>query len=322
MSLACTAALASRTLQGRVNTMPPLPVAIVPSTSSGLGLRAAIAADNDFIAREEEQAAIVGAVASVMQGTSHEGRRVLLLHGSPGLGKSLLATQALRCTQKDGEQAQGSQDVRVEIVRGRGAGVVDEDVVALGRNLGSAIGVSSASPQDVVLAALHRFLGTSRYVLLVDDADAEGLARALQLLPVSKQRCALIITSQSLTHDAVTQLLLQAGSATAICYHKELQPFTHGECMKLMAHICDKCEALLQKEDDLRAVFGEGLGHLPLAVRLFAEWSRTQFNLKMKAYADDMKVKMQAACKAAKEVAEKAKQPYDREQAEAQFRCD
>jgi hypothetical protein len=66
--------------------------------------------------------------------------------------------------------------------------VPQEDLAALGRSLGGAIGVESASPQDVVLAALHRFLGTSRYVLLVDDADAEGLARALQLLPVSTCR--------------------------------------------------------------------------------------------------------------------------------------
>ena len=326
MRLACAAALASRTLQDKVNELPAVRVAVVASGAAGLGMRAAVPGDDAFIAREEEKAAIVDAVTSVMDGTSHESRRVLLLHGVPGLGKSLLATQALRSAQKDLEtnaaRAQASQDVPLEIVRGRGAGVVDEDLVALGRNLGSAIGVVSTSPVKVVLDNLKRFFSTSRYVLLIDDADEEGLARGLEFLPVSNQRCTLIITSQSLTRDSVTQLLAAAGDRTALHFHKELKPFTHDECMRLMKHVCDKCEALLQKEGDLRVVFDEGLARLPLAVRLFAEWSRMQFSANMRAHADDMKAKMQVACKSAKEAADKAKQPYDREQAEAQFRLD
>ena len=47
-----------------------------------------------------------------------------------------------------------------------------------------------------------------------------------------------------------------------------------------------------------------------------------QFGANMRVHADDMKAKMQSACKSAKEVADKAKQPYDREQAKAQFRLD
>jgi hypothetical protein len=284
-------------------------------------MRGGAAADHDFIAREEERAAIFSAVASVMGGTSREARRLLLLHGSPGLGKSLLATQALRSAQNFHEKAHTSQDVLVEIVRGRGAGVVEEDLVALGRNISSAIGVASASPEDVVLAALRRFLEKSRYVLLIDDADAEGLTRAFQFLPLSEQRCTLIVTSQSLKPEGFRQSLVEAGDFTSIFhFHKELQPFTHDECMMLMTKICDKCDALLQKVNELRTVFGAGLGHLPLAVRLFAEWSREQFNANMRPHADDIKVKMQAACKAAKEAAEEAKQPYDREQAEADFK--
>ncbi len=325
MRLACTAALASRTLQDQVNKLSAVRIVVVASDAAGLSLRAAVTGDNAFIAREEEKAAIVDAVKSVMDGKSHESRRVLLLHGVPGLGKSLLATQALRSAQKDLEtnvsRAHASQDVRLEIVRGRGAGVVDEDLVALGRNLGSIIGDVSASPPEVVRAALRRFLSMSRYVLLIDDADEEGLARGLEFLPVSNQRCALIITSQSLSRDSVTRLLVAAGDHTALHFHKELRPFAHKECIQLMRQVCDKCEALLMKESDLRAVF-EGLGRLPLAVRLFAEWSRMQFSANMRVHADDMKAKMQAACKSSKEAADKAKQPYDREQVEAQFRLD
>ncbi len=124
---------------------------------------------------------------------------------------------------------------------------------------------------------MKRFFERSRYVLLIDDANEEGLARALEFLPVSSQRCALIITSQSLTRDSVMHLLAAAGDRTVLHFHKELKPFTHDQCMQLMTRVCYQCEALLQKEDDLRAVF-ESLAHLPLAVRLFAEWSRKQFS--------------------------------------------
>ena len=326
MRLACTAALASHTLQDQVNELPAVRVAVVASGVAGLGMRAAVSGDDAFTAREEEKDAIIATVRSVMDGTSHESRRVLLLHGVPGLGKSLLATQALRSAQNelvtDAVKARANQDVRLEIVRGRGAGVMEEDLVALGRNLGSVIGVVSASPADVVLAALRRFFSTSRYVLLIDDADEEGLARGLEFLPESNQRSALIITSQSLKCDSVTKLLAAAGNHTALHFHKELNPFTHEECMKLMTRVCVKCEALLKQEDDLRALFAEGLGCLPLAVRLFAEWSRRQYNASMREHADDMRAKMQAACKSAREAADKVKQPYDQEQAEAQFRLD
>jgi hypothetical protein len=158
--------------------------------------------------------------------------------------------------------------------------------------------------------------------LLIDDADEEGLARSLEFLPVSNQRCALIITSQSLRGDAVAELLAAAGDRSALHFSKELKPFTHDECMQLMTRVCNKCEALLEQERLLRAVFHEGLAFLPLAVRLFAEWSRIQFNANMWPHAEDMKNKMQAACKAAQEAADKAKLPFDRKQAEAQFRKD
>lgn len=318
VTLAWIAFLASSGLRDRVNKMNSLYFPIISSSPAGLGMRAAISHDDDFIAREEERAAIIGAVTSVMDGTSHEPRRVLLLHGHPGLGKSILATQALRSAQKCREHATSSLDVRVEIVRGRGDAVMNEDLVAMGRNLGNAIGVASTSPQESVLAALKCFLSEARYVLLIDDADSEGLKRALKFIPASKQRCTLIITSQSLTLRDVSDLLAEVRDKTPIHFYKSLDPFTHRECMQLMAKVWDKSEALflLQKEDQLRDIFCNGLGYLPLAVRLFAIWSRTQFKTLMGLHADDMK----KACKAAKDAALKANQ--DQDKAEAQSRLD
>jgi hypothetical protein len=46
---------------------------------------------------------------------------------------------------------------------------------------------------------------------------------------VSSQRSALIVTSQSLTRDSVTQLLVAAGDHTALRFHSELKPFMHDQ---------------------------------------------------------------------------------------------
>jgi hypothetical protein len=326
MMLACCGALASRNLQGRVNNSPPLLVHVYHSYASLTGMRAAIANDHYFVARIEERDAIAGAVKSVLDGTSHEARRVLLLVGQPGVGKSLLARQAISSAQALVARQNGFMESTqcVEIIRGRGSRIVDEDLLALGRNLGSLIGVNSASPPDIVLVALRRFFEYSRYILLIDDADEDGLVRVLQFLPVSKQCCALMITSSSthLTRHYVAELLMQFGDNNSLYFHKELQTFTPEECLALMKQVwLRKCEAFFKREGDLLAVF-EGLGRLPLAVRLFAEWSEMQFSVIMLPHVDDMKAKMQAALKIAQEVEYRARQPYDREQAEAQFRLD
>jgi hypothetical protein len=317
ISLAWAAFFASPALQDTANDSDPLCCEIVGSSSNGISLRAAVSDDTVFTGREEESAAIINAVKAVMDGTLHEARRVVLLYGDPGLGKSLLATRALYICQRDFAKDLDSRDVRVEIIRGRGAAVVEEDLLALGHSLGGAIGVVSGSPQDVVLAALQHLFKNSRYVLLIDDADAEGLSHVLQFLPVSEQPRALIITSQSLTCASVKGQLLIVGDVGPIQFHKRLQLFSPQECMMLMSKVCKNCDALLRfdallrKEDELRAVFGDGLGYLPLAVRLFANWSRMQFTENMKPHLEDKRIKWQAAFNSAKMVADNAKMTKD-----------
>ncbi len=313
---------ASPLLQDQVNVRPLLQFQIISSSSNGISLRAAISEDKAFTGREEELAAIAHAIQDVMDKTSHAARRVVLLHGNPGLGKSLLAAQALVTAQKHLSNIPGNQDIRFEIVRGRGAAVVEEDFVTLGRSLGGLIGIHSDSPPQVLLKALKDFFKRSRYVLLIDDADAEGLSRALHVLPVSNQPHALIITSQSLTPDSI---LVDFGHLGPIQFHKKLDLFKFGECMSLTTKICKNCEVFLRKrEDDLEAAFGEnGLNYLPLAVRLFAEWSRNKFNEIMKPHEQDIKIKLQAVLNDAKESAAKAKKKFEKlekEQAEADFR--
>lgn len=307
---------ASPLLQDQVNARPLLQFQIISSSSNGISLRAAISEDKAFTGREEELAAIANAIQDVMDKTSHAARRVVVLHGNPGIGKSLLAAQALVTAQKQLSNISGNQDIRFEIVRGRGAAVVEEDFVTLGRSLGGLIGIHSDSPPQVLLKALEDFFKRSRYVLLIDDADAEGLSRALHFLSVSKQPHALIITSQSLTPDSI---FVDFGHLGPIQFHK-LDLFKFGECMSLTTKICKNCEVFLRKrEDDLRAAF-DGLNYLPLAVRLFAEWSRNKFNEIMKPHEQDIKIKLKAFLNAAMESAKKKKfEKLEQEQAEADF---
>jgi hypothetical protein len=313
---ACIAVLASCHLRDRINKKDFQNWHITSSKVVGMSMRAAILEDTDFIAREDERAAVIDSVTSVMDGTSCEPRRVLLLHGRPGLGKSILATQALRRAQKDRELVMSSPDVPVEIVRGRGGDALKEDLVAFGRNLGKFININLDSPEDCVLAALKDFFHDNRYVLLIDDADKAGLARALEVLPVSKQRCAIIITSQSLNPKDVSELLLEAGDRNAKFSHKELKVFTHRECMVLMAKVCDNSGALLQKEEDLGVIFDKGLGFLPLAVRLFANWSKKQFKALMRTHDHELKKKMNEIRKNA------GMNPEDQAKIEAQLMSD
>jgi hypothetical protein len=119
--LACCAVLASKNLQQKVNAFSPLRVAVVRASPTSLSMRIAIQPDNNFIAREEEHTAIVDAVKSVMVDTSRAGRSVLLLNGNPGLGKSVLAKQALISAQKEVQEgdanALSSWEVCIHIVR-------------------------------------------------------------------------------------------------------------------------------------------------------------------------------------------------------------
>jgi tetratricopeptide (TPR) repeat protein len=303
-------AFCSPAIQSEVNSRPAVRVSITFSTS--LSMRAAIERDLDFIGRQEEMEAISSSVEQVISCTSQRNKRLLLfVVGAPGLGKSCLATQAIRDAQKRISEKRIAHNAKIEVIRGRGANIVDAEFVDLGHNLGREIDVFSASKPEEVLAALQRFLRTSPYVLLIDDADFEGLHRALEFLPVSNQCCSVIVTSQSLTKEDV-QKLQDADDSSTIQFYKELEPFSYEECLRLMKKICSNCAALLQS--DLSGVFVK-LGHLPLGIALFAKWSRSQFWTSMKPHEKDRKEQFLAA----QEQAAKENRPFENEQFEAKF---
>ncbi len=320
--------LASVALHDIVNRLPARQIGFCKSSSNeGLGLRAAVQMDDNFIGREEELEIVRKAAISAFDGSSPYARRVVLLQGKPGLGKSLAAAQGLRHAQNDYSEQECSQCFYSEIVRGRGVSVKD-DLVALGRILGAEIGVPSVSPPDVVLAALKKFLSNSRYVILIDDADAAGLQCALKYLPISRQCSTLIITTQFLSCDDVSQQLSAACDITHVSFlHKQMQAFTPDECTRLMRQVCPEfmhdCMYFSELQEQILHILGhddDGLGHLPLAVRLFAHWSKEQYMRNMRPYESDMKKSKDAFCKAAKEEAELSKVTFIKDDVVAAFK--
>ena len=168
----------------------------------------------------------------------------------------------------------------------------------MGRDLGPIIGVGSGAAPDAVLPLLKTFLEQARYVVLIDDADEAGLQEALQHLPPSQLRCALLVTSQMLKECDVQRLVCAADcsavghkSRVSVC---ELQPFTVEECAELLQRFCPHPASdgssnefpsyapVHEHAAELRGVYAE-LGLLPLAVRFFCFWLRGNYQTEMRA---------------------------------------
>jgi hypothetical protein len=161
-------------------------------------------------------------------------------------------------------------------------------------------------------------------VILIDDADAEGLQCALKYLPISSQCSTLIITTQFLSCDDVSQ---QLGDTQRVSFfHKQMQAFTPDECTCLMRQVCPEfmhdCMLFSELQEEILHILGhddDGLGHLPLAVRLFAHWSKEQYMRNMRPYESDMKKSKDAFCKAAKE-AQTPEVPFIKDDVVAAFK--
>ena len=266
------------------------------TVAEGLSTLATLQEDRKFIARQEELARVGRVVEAVFTSIAPAPRELLLLRGNPGLGKSAAAKQGLRLKQNQYAAASCCKDVHVpSIIRGRGAAAVREDLVRWGRDLGSKIGVGSASSPDAVLPRLKEFLQKVRYVVLIDDADEAGLREALKHLPPSQLRCALLVTSQMLKQTDTEALVSASESRDAGHMSSirmlELAPFTDDECIHLLDRFCPPDASatsfpsyapLHAHGAQLQAAF-EKLERLPLAVRFFCVWLRGRFQDEMKA---------------------------------------
>lgn len=297
------AALGCQANQAFVNSLPAVAVN-VEVTLDRVGMRFTLQKDSKFIARNAEIELVTSAVDAVFASVAPAPRQIILLRGTCGSGKTATLLEGLRCIQNRYKAAMCSQDVYVSsIIYGQSAAAVQENLVRWGRDLGSSIGVSSGLQPENVLLQLKAFLQESRYVLLIDDADEAGMLEVMKLLPSSRLRCALLVSSQILQQKDLQALLSGSDAADSIPSDAtviELQPFTSDECRDLMQSLCPSnffdntlpsYAPLYACDADLRAVF-EDLGRLPLTVRMFSDWLGGKYRDKMK----DAKQNAFAAC--------------------------
>ena len=91
----------------------------------------------------------------------------------------------------------------------------------------------------------------------------------------------------------MTKELIAAGDNNGVptFFAHEVQPFTPKESLLLMVRACSPHTygGLYNQLDELKLILGDGpdpmhhLGHLPLAVRTFAEWASEQFQRYMRS---------------------------------------
>ncbi len=119
------------------------------------------------------------------------------------------------------------------------------------------------------------------------------MRQALELLPASRKGSAIFITSQTLDEATVMKELVAAGdnNGAPTLFAHEVKPFTPKESLTLLVRACcpHTNKGLYNQLDELKLILGDGpdpmhhLGHLPLAVRTFAEWASEQFQRYMRS---------------------------------------
>jgi Cdc6-like AAA superfamily ATPase len=228
--------------------------------------------------------------------------------GSPGMGKSLLVSQAVLKMQK--EFADEQREVYFLKLRGRGAVSMEEDLMTYARSLGSKIAVAADTAAGVALTNLRNYLAHLRFVAIIDDADADGLQAAAKWIPVSSALHMILVTQPS---GELTAMESAYGAFTRI----ELSKFDPSTSVALLQKICEKCSAMKDETQRFQSI-AERLDHLPLGVRLFGEWSQARYQREVAAMTKAMK----ASSKAAETEALQSGLPFDPALANHKFRSE
>jgi hypothetical protein len=189
--------------------------------------------------------------------------------GFPGMGKSLLVSQALLHSQQ--LQCDSLRNVFIMKLRGRGAVSVTEDIIMHSRSLGSRIGVSEASSAQELLENMKKYLSHVRFIAVIDDANSDGLQAAAKWIPRSKCRYCILLTSQQPASE-LGDIEAHHGKFRVL----ELNAFDDAASVALLVRMCSACGHL--QEQSLRLLnAARFMGHLPLAIRLFGDWMRLRY---------------------------------------------
>ena len=302
------AAVASVSLHVEIESQGCVAADICSGSSHVSGKRSAEQRDSFFMGRVEELQRVCDAIEAVVvdaRPASAEANVAVL--GVPGIGKSLLVSQALLKMQK--KHADKQHEVYFLKLRGRGAASVEDDVLIAARSLGSKIGVAADTPPSDALKSFADYLSHLRFVAIIDDADVDGLQAAARLIPVSSAFHSVLVTSQQKEEE------LMSIEATLGCFQKiALSAFDERTSVEL---IRKRCPLLCSEEQRLKDV-AERLCHHPLGLRMFCEWSQARYHRDMKP----MDTAKKAFVAAAKIEAKKCGAAFDESSAFVKFRCE
>jgi hypothetical protein len=114
-------------------------------------------------------------LAQVISNSSNE-RRIILFTGPSGVGKTAAVKHALRYMMNETSGLEDSPDVIVAAMRGRPM-FFEEDIInlATSSNVVVKAGLNPDLKEDEKLTLLNATLIDVPYIILLDDADDEGL---------------------------------------------------------------------------------------------------------------------------------------------------
>ena len=304
-------ALSSVSLHPAIASMGCIDTVVSAGSSLVSGKRAPEQRDAYFTGRVQELSRVCEVVQAVLLNSrpASTPARIAVL-GVPGVGKSLLVSQALLKMQKT--HADKMHDVYFLKLRGRGAASVEEDLVMYARSLGSKIGVAAGCPPSDALNKFKGYLSLLRYVAIIDDANADGLQAAARWIPVSSGLQAVLVTSQQPLEE-----LMSISTALGAFETMALSGFDESTSVELLQRLLKRCVAMADQAHRLRDVAGR-LEHLPLGVRLFGEWSQARYHRDAKPMNSERK----AFTDAAKCAAVASGLPFDEAAADLQFRSE
>jgi tetratricopeptide (TPR) repeat protein len=197
-------------------------------------------------------------------------RQLLLLHGISGVGKTCAAVAAIYQLQRVAQDDKCT--ILIQLISGHSAAAVRGEYVKFGRALSRRLRLDENTKDDEVIARLTSHLKHTRYAIFADDANEEGLAALMQLLPVSSEGCTVIATSRLMTEGDGKRVAAASGACEFL--DEAVACFSSNDALECL-RACD-VNSVFVSDPGVPSLLEQRLGHLPLAIRVFATWLRNQ----------------------------------------------
>jgi len=189
-------AVSSASLHLEIESLGCVSVDVSAESSVVSGKRSAEQRDRYFTGRVAEMRRICDAIEAVLANARPASTATnIAVLGLPGMGKSLLVSQALLEMQKTA-RGQAARSVLFE-AEGPRLQPVWKKMFSLPHAAWAArLPVAADTPPSDALRLFKDYLSRLRFVAIIDDADVDGLQAAARLIPVSSALHAVLVTSQ------------------------------------------------------------------------------------------------------------------------------